>query len=250
MRPEIRRDAQHRYFVGDDPEAWPSVTTVISATTSKDSLGWWGQTVACKGIVQLAAQGVQIPQTAEELVQLLKDRLLTVNHELQKAMTRGARIHGVLESYARRGDIPSPHQFPVEYRSQLKALAGWLIDNQPEFLGQEVMTCSPTFRYAGTLDLRCRIAGKLYLIDLKTGKRVYPGTHFPQLEAYEYAEVELGEEPSDVRAILHLPEGGPAKLVPSTYEFEDFLVLLNAYKRAQTHKRKKSASGAVLNAGG
>jgi hypothetical protein len=242
MRPEIRRDASHKYYVGEDPEPWPSVTTIISATTPKE-LSWWGQKVACDGIAKLAQEGqLQDPFfTGESLLQLLKDRLLTVNHVLAKAMERGARIHGLLEYYAKTREIVSPSEFPEEYRSQIRCLAGWLLDNEPEFLGQEVMTCSPTFRYAGTLDLRCRIAGKLYILDLKTGKRVYPGTHFPQLEAYEYAEVELGEEPSDVRAVLHLPEGGPAKLVPSTYEFEDFLVLLNAYKRMQTHKRQKVA---------
>lgn len=239
MRPEIRRDANHRYFVGDDPEPWPSVTTVINATTPKDSLGWWGQTVALRGIAKLLPLPLCTPVQLEGL---LKEHKLTVNHELQNAMQKGARIHGLLEHYAKTGEIIPPSEFPENYRGQIAALARWLIENEPEFLGQEVMTCSPTFRYAGTLDIRCRIKGALHIIDLKTGRRVYPASQFPQLEAYHHAEVELGEEPAQVRAILSLPEGGEAQLVPSTFEFEDFLVLLNAFKRAQTHKRRKKAA--------
>jgi hypothetical protein len=244
VRPEIRRDAKHAYYVGEETEPWPSVTTVISATTAKDALGWWGQKVACDGIVEMLRRGVLGTfSTGEELVEMLKANKLTVNHVLSGSAQRGARIHGLLEHYGKTGEIIPPEEFPENYRGQIGALATWILANDPEFLGQEVMTCSPTHRYAGTLDLRCRIDGKTYLVDLKTSKRVYP-THFVQLEAYEHAEVELGEEPSDIRAVLHLPEGGEARLVevPATYSVDDFLCLLQSYNRMQLHKRKRAAA--------
>jgi hypothetical protein len=79
--------------------------------------------------------------------------------------------------------------------------------------------------YAGTFDLLCNIAGRSYLVDLKTSKWIYPSQHFTQLEAYEGARLEMGEPPTDVRAVLWVNAAGGMELVESTATFEDFLAL-------------------------
>lgn len=242
MRPEIRRDKDHRYYVGDDPDFYPSVTTILGATLPKNGLDWYGFKLACEGLQACTIESLQSRRSIPGgYMALLKETHASPNHALHKAMERGARIHGALEHYIRTGEIISPSAFPREYHHQIGSLARWLIDNEPEFLGTEVLTCSLEHRYAGTLDIRCRIKDKLYLIDLKTGAKAYPDTYYPQLIAYEHAEVELGEPPSDILAVLHLPQEGEAKLVeiPDNWGWEDFKVLLDCYKQAQSRKARK-----------
>jgi hypothetical protein len=66
-------------------------------------------------------------------------------------------------------------------------------------------------------------------VDAKTGKYVYPESQFPQLEAYEYAEIESGMPASDNRLVLHLPMVGSWTLTPSRDTIDDFLVLMAHY---------------------
>lgn len=252
VRPEIvRKPDRSGYLVGDDPEPYASVTTIISKTVPKE-LGWWGMTVGVAGVMwlietqhlnvdpygNLRISGFKEPiqgdgqEAVAQVVDLLKAHKLTVNHRMNAAGDRGTLIHDSLERYGKTGEVDD---------AMPPALARWLIGNRPEFLASEVATASMEHRYAGTFDLRARLhagkyKGQIGLIDLKTTKRVYPDSHFPQLEAYEQAERELGEPPTDFRAVLHLPHEGEVRLVFSTDTFEDFRVLLEHWRSIERRK--------------
>jgi hypothetical protein len=168
---------------------------------------------------------------------------LTTNHEMRRGGNKGNLLHTALEYYATNYEIPDPLTAPPEQRPRYFALAGWLLENDPEFLGSEVRTASVRFRYAGTLDFKAYFRkgehkGKTGLVDLKTTKYVYPEQQFPQLEAYEFAERECGEDPTDFRAVLHLPPEGPAVMAKSIDDFNDFLVLLKQYQSREARKAK------------
>jgi hypothetical protein len=92
----------------------------------------------------------------------------------------------------------------------------------------------------------------LCLVDLKTSKRIYPETHFPQLSGYELAGVEMGFPPTDCQIVLNTNEDGSFTPLPVKNEWdewsadmavswsqpEDFVGLLAAYR---TIKRLKEA---------
>lgn len=155
----------------------------------------------------------------------LKRERMTVNDHRDEAAAGGTAVHKALEDYAEKGIIPNASSVPESKRGSIRGLAKFIVEYRPEFLATEVKVLSVAHRYAGTFDLLARIDGKRYLIDLKTSKWVYPSSHFPQLEAYEGARLEAGEEPTDVRAVLWVNSDGDMQLVPSTASFDDFLAL-------------------------
>lgn len=161
----------------------------------------------------------------DAITEALKREHLTVNDHRDQAAEGGTLVHKALEDYAEKGIIPSASAVPESKRGSMAGLAKFIIEYRPEFLATEVRVLSVIHKYAGTFDLLCRINDKIYLIDLKTSKWIYPSSHFPQLEAYEGARVEAGEEPTDVRAVLWVNSEGNMELVPSTATFADFLAL-------------------------
>lgn len=258
-RPTIVFDEdKHKYTVNG--EIYPSVTTIIGATVPKD-LSWWGMRVGCEGIYTMLhdpnydatwRRGFEEAESPQDYVELLKLAKLTTNHLMRKGGEKGDLLHKALEHYALLGEVPDPLTAPPEQRPRYFALAGWLLENDPEFIANEVRTASVKHRYAGTFDFRARFRrgefkGKTGLVDLKTTKYIYPESQFPQLEAYEAAEIECGADPTDFRAVLHLPPEGPAAMAPSVDNFNDFLVLLRHYhsiqaRRFKTDKRRKRAA--------
>lgn len=244
VRPKISRTEDWTYIVEGHDEELPSVTNIIKATVPKQ-LAWWGMQVGCDGVAQLMRNGpVTVPPywTGQQLVSMLNDKKLTVNDVLDKAGKRGTTIHKILEKYGKTGNLPE--EIDPTYAGYARGLVRWLMENRPEFISQEVMTASLKHGYAGSFDGRVvmhdgKYKGQTALIDLKTSKAIYKDQHFPQVEAYEQAEVELGERPTDVRLVVQLSSDGKIKMRQSTYTFEDFLVLLNHYKQIQKHKRKK-----------
>lgn len=166
----------------------------------------------------------------EGLIALLKSEKRTVNHKRDSAGDRGSAIHEALENWAKEKKVPSPADYPEEYRGYLQALAAWLSDTQPEFLASEVRVASAEWGYAGTYDARIRTPmGLTGIIDIKTSKNVYDDHHL-QLAAYELAAVEMGEEPTDFQAVVCLQPNGKYKVEGCVAEGHDFLTAVAFFK--------------------
>jgi len=156
------------------------------------------------------------------------------------AANRGSRAHHALQemAYGR-----TPDEFDYEDISGfIVALDRFFEANDPEFHDSECWTASSIHGYAGTLDGFCTFRkgkhkGASCRLDLKTG-RVYPESHFPQVEAYEWAEVERSKPKSDFRAVLDIKDTGKYRLVKSTDTFNDFKVLLDHYNSIQDRKAR------------
>lgn len=241
-RPQIDFDeAKHKYVV--EGEVYPSVTTIIKATVPVE-LSWWGMEVGVAGVGLLIKRGVlPRPYNPTEVVEELKRQNITTNDVFWKRGESGIAIHKAVQDYGETGKIPNLDDFPEEDHNRIKELAGFLLENRPVFLEQEVRTASLLHRYAGTLDARVLFEAGLYkdkkcLMDVKTGKYVYPESQFPQLEAYEFAEVESGMEPTDFRLVLHLPAFGHASLTPSCDSVDDFVALMGHYKTVMDRRER------------
>ena len=79
----------------------------------------------------------------------------------------------------------------------------------PEPVAVERLVVHPEFGYAGRLDLRARIRGREYIVDLKTNKRtqIYPN-HCLQSVAYHVADVRSGADPADGELVVAVgPDG-------------------------------------------
>lgn len=233
-RPKIEfNEEAHKYTVNG--EIYPSVTTIIKATVPVE-LSWWGMEVGVGGVAVLIKRGLfPQPYDPNVVVELLKQQNLTTNSIFWKRGESGTAIHKAFEDYGKTGKIPQLDDFPPEDHNRISQLAGFILDNRPEFIEQEVRTASLKYRYAGTFDARVKFEAGEYkkkecILDVKTGKYVYPASQFPQLAAYENAEVEAGYKPSDYQLVLHLPAVGLATLTPSSDTIDDFVALLGHYR--------------------
>jgi hypothetical protein len=148
------------------------------------------------------------------------------------AANLGTQVHLAFAALA-AGDEVDPFDFPDEAAGFIGGLRKFIDTHGPEFLDSERKTFSVHHQYAGTLDAHVRFTkgkfkGRTARIDLKTG-RYYPDSHNPQLEAYELAEVERGQDPTDFRAVLKVTPTGRYRLIESTDTAEDWLVLKRHY---------------------
>jgi hypothetical protein len=253
----------------------PSVTTVLDSL-NKPGLKWWGMKVGVEGVLELfnrfklgttidwndnrqyivllEPKVLQDLANAENIVKLLTQEKLTVNHVLDKAGVRGINVHDALEQWAKSGGefFPTPQNYPEEERGYVEGLLKW-VENESAFLPErfEVMVGSTEHGFAGRYDLvitinepatfiqkkykrkadiEIEVAPGRYLVDLKTSKGVYPESHFRQLAAYELASVECGYPKTDGQFVLHVTADGNYEFVPSTAKAEDFLAVLEVYK--------------------
>ena len=106
----------------------------------------------------------------------------------------------------------------------------WQADYKPEIISYEQRVYSKKYGYAGTLDLNCRIKGKLTVVDYKTGAYGLAG---PQIAAYAQADKEESKGGMRRRAVLHFPKNGNGgyKFVPLSglNDWNFFLSRLNTY---------------------
>ena len=205
----------HLYKVDGKP--FPSVTTIIKAVVPVpfERAAWYG--------IRLARQGKRMDETKNA------------------AAAMGTKVHKLFEDIANGFEV-DPFDHP-EAEGFLEAIGSFIEDNDPEFHDVESRTASLVHEYAGTLDAFCTLRkgkhkGCDVRLDVKTG-RVYPESHWPQLEAYEYAEVERGKDASDRRFVLDLKPTGKYRLIQSLDTFHDFKVLLDHYRSAEERKLRR-----------
>lgn len=68
-----------------------------------------------------------------------------------------------------------------------KGFMEWYEEYKPKILSTEYITWNDEHNFAGTVDCKCEIDGKVYLIDWKTSKSIHT-SHKVQLSAYGYSE--------------------------------------------------------------
>ena len=258
----------------------PSVTTVLGIL-NKPQLVWWGQGRGVQGVIDLFDLGalttgidwetenqyIAIPQGEDatraeeaEIVDLLKQHKLTVNHRLDKASERGVNVHDALEDWARLGSLPNVREFPPEEQGYVTGLLNFIEGREIQPVACEVMVGIDErgYGYAGRFDLvleisepvslvtkcypkrqdkRTEVLPGRYLVDLKTSKGVYT-THHLQLAAYEFAAVECGYPATDGQAVLHVTSDGKYEFVLCKATPGQFLSIRQAYGALEKMKEE------------
>jgi hypothetical protein len=238
-------EKNHRYKVNG--EYFPSVTTIIDSVVPKN-LSWWAMVVGVKATCALVKEGHVTPETdPEEIVTAIRENKLSVYHIRDEKGEEGTAVHQAADRYAKTGEVPRLKEYPKDVQPKVQALANFLLDVRPKILKSEERVASLEYRYAGTFDWLLDIDGQIGLVDLKTGKRVYPDSQFPQLAAYEQAHIECGATPTAFQAVLHLGADGVYDFQESTDTFHDFKVLLDHYNSAKLREARlkgiKAADG-------
>lgn|GEM_PF-2443593 len=199
-------DSTHYYFVdsGKGAEWFPGVTSILDEAAP---MGY--------GLRRFLLQNT--PESAEEIKETTSG-LGTKLHDAYEKLMNGAEL-----------DLENDYQTTKEKR-HLVSFWQWNEDFKPKDIITEHTIASLTYKFAGTLDLCCRIDGKLTIIDFKTGAAIY-FSHYLQLAAYKQAFEEMYGKKVEQLYILRTgsrhKSGYEFKLIETP--FEDFKNVYNTY---------------------
>lgn len=245
---------KQRHYRCDDQLTTPSGLEIVSVTTALDvlyspAIPVWVANVTAEGAWTLGQRdGYELPSdivrrngsTWPGWRQLLGDiRDAGLDHESirDEAALRGTCAHEIHENYVRHGAVPSFASHPPGWHGFLQAMARYIVDSEragetPESV--ESLVASAEYGFAGQCDVVVKTKdGRRIRRDFKSSKQVYARKHFRQLAAYEFADVEMGNEPTDEQQVVILRPDGTWYAVTSTATAQDFLNVLQVYRDDQ-----------------
>lgn len=198
---ELPKRRDNYYFIRGIDEPLPSVTTILNVI-HKPQLIYWAAETAAKAALRDPSL------TAKEAVSAVyqtRDRAAMKGGDIHKIIAKDKydktkmdkRVLGYIESYEKfKNSIPH------------------------KVLLSEEVVYSKEHKYAGTLDCLAQLSdNKIWLLDFKTGKGIYPLELSLQLSAYKKA---LGKK-IDHMAGIHLKPDKTFSLVEVKDNFDIFL---------------------------
>lgn len=115
---------------------------------------------------------------------------------MKEAGNRGSKVHNGIESLLLGNTLNMDDQLPnndgeleditLEEYQAIMSFADWHKDVKPETIAIETTVFNEEWNYAGTVDYVCKIDGKVWIIDFKTSKAIYPPYEI-QVSAYKHA---------------------------------------------------------------
>lgn len=125
----------------------------------------------------------------------------------------GSLIHQTIEHIHNGTDV----MIPDDAIQPVAHFMTWIDHFKPEILVSEGTVFNREYNYAGTLDLVAKIDGKNWLIDIKSGKGVYP-EYAMQCAAYSRGEF-IGHDDGTEQIMPIIDRGAVLHLRPSGYAF-------------------------------
>lgn len=171
-----KRVKQHTVYKAEDKKRVAGVTTILSIL-NKPALVPWAN--------RMGLQGIDIKKYVDVLA-----NIGTLAHYLVECEWKGEEPD--LSTYAPE-DIDKAE-------NALLSFWAWRDQHEVEPLLVEAALVSETYRYGGTCDCYAIVDGETTLIDLKTGKGIYPEM-IHQLAAYTQLLEENGYEVDNVRIL-------------------------------------------------
>jgi CRISPR/Cas system-associated exonuclease Cas4 (RecB family) len=151
----------------------------------------------------------------------------TVNAQMfEDAGLWGTSVHTMIDYYL-DGDLDTSNLTASQHYT-LANFKNWLEEMNVEVIAHEQRLYSKKYKYAGTYDALCKIGGKLFVVDWKTGDYSYADA---QLSAYAQLIKENSHRRNIRKAVLYLPRNGNYKFIvmndPNAWSF--FLSRLNTH---------------------
>ena len=175
------------YWKKDPKKPYVSVTAFLNIIAKPFLMTWFGK------LIYWAM--VEDPSLSQQ------EALDVPNQKGKEARARGTTVHSLVEVY--KHTKKHVEGVPEPYRKFIEAFRDWMEEYNVEILERERTVYSDKYNYAGTLDLlvRNRNTGMTSIVDVKTGKNIYPEV-FLQLVAYKQALAEEGVAINGTSAVL------------------------------------------------
>lgn len=131
---------------------------------------------------------------------------------LRKAGEIGSQVHALIDSWAKLPkdyvisylDETGKEKYPFEVWELFCRAMNFFEVYKPEIIVHEFSFANDSLGYGGTIDMICKIDGKIFLIDYKSGNYIYE-SHKLQVAAYAKAWNLLNPDLKiDFAGILHL----------------------------------------------
>ncbi len=228
-------------------ETFPSVTTIINSL-SKPALVNWASKQAAEYAV---SNWKQVMQTilAQGPTEAVKQISGAHRRTLDDSSAIGTHVHANVQASIEGRDMLIPHP------EHMRFFEAWKLVYKPEFVLCEATVYNRAVGYAGTLDFMARIDGVNTIVDVKTGKNIYPEVAL-QLAAYANGEfigaqdgdnyVELPMPPIGAAGVLHLRMTG-YRWIPVRIDSEIFTAFRHVH---QAWMWQQYLSKTVLNQNG
>jgi hypothetical protein len=150
----------------------PSTTTLLDSICPKPGIPPWAEAHGIRGAIAAVRQGlIGQGDSPDDAVAIVREHRLGADAAKKDAADRGINVHALLEEYLTTGAPPKLSGHPAEHRGYIVALTKWLLRTSPEPLAIEQLVAHPEDGYAGRLDLRAMVGGRLITYDAKTQER-------------------------------------------------------------------------------
>ena len=205
---------------------YPSVTTIIGDCTDKSQpLMQWASNECVAWIRENCSRVFDIMESSYGIEHLddlyvtennLNDARFAYKNVSKEALDVGSEVHGYIEKYLKTGDfgVTGIVTEITEVHNAIKAFHEWeeSVDLKPISVEKTVYGNG----WGGTLDFLGTLGGKLYVIDWKSGKAIYPEMRY-QIAAYRWAVNHLpGQIDADVCQLHDIEGCGILRLDKST----------------------------------
>jgi hypothetical protein len=221
------KTSRRRYLL-DDVEL--DAVSSITGTLDKPALLYWYEDQSSRGAVQAERMGELAGVAEEDYAKRIRALGLGASAARDEGADRGKAIHTAMHTLVVEGRPPNPADFPVTWRRWVQgAMRAWLALD-PEPIASEEIACHPELGYGGRPDLLAIVAGKLTLIDYKTGKgKVYDSAHY-QTRLYAMALRRcLGIDVERI-VIVGIDDDGGYLPVECEASEKDAIALLDTYR--------------------
>jgi hypothetical protein len=184
----MSKTSAHTRYKLKDGSIVRGVTTIID-----QNLGW-NKRILIKWATQQALAG----KDPEKILEQAGD-IGSIAHKLIeahiKSILEGKKIEADLTDFS-KNDIDKAENCFIAYLD-------WEKRNSLEYIASEMQVISEGHRYGGTIDILAKNNGKLWLIDPKSSKGIYP-EFIIQVAAYDAAYQEQENKEIDEIHLLHL----------------------------------------------
>lgn len=175
-----------RYYKVDKLK-YPSVTTIIGDCTDKSGpLTQWAANMVCQWLRENCEEDFN-HGSEEKFYEVYEDDLNNARFNFRnvskEALDVGSEVHNLIERHLKN---QSTTNMPISTQADkaFNAFLQWKKEHDIEPIAIEKTVYGP--HWAGTLDFLGRMNGKLYVIDWKSSKAIYPEMRY-QIAAYRWA---------------------------------------------------------------
>ena len=189
----------------------PRVTTLLGVIDKSNPLMWWATGIeqrAYRASLEdaLTTPGLTPDEIWSRVTAGLQGKRAWVK-ERDKAANIGTQAHDWIKWHTRGALGFDPGAEPALSEGALRSVSAWLdwtaaVDYVPLYAERRVYC--PRCAVAGTLDAIGKVAGKVVLLDVKTGKAVYNEAHM-QINFYRHMAAREGIR-TDNMMVVRLPK--------------------------------------------